>query len=68
MTIHARKGRSMGWNYAGIGVIVLGLVVAVAVMASGRFEVEFRGVRALMSIAAAGAVLAIVALLVRRGR
>jgi hypothetical protein len=39
MTIHRRRGGGMGWSYLGLGLLVTAFLVALALVASGAFDV-----------------------------
>jgi hypothetical protein len=66
MTIHARKGRSMGWNYAGIALLVALILVALALVAGGRFGIELDATRSVLALGALLLVFGALALAMRR--
>ena len=66
MTIHREKQRSLGWNYLGIGVVVALIVMAVALVGSGMFELELSAWRPLGYLAGLALVFGLIMLAQRR--
>lgn len=64
MTIHKRRGSGYGLYRLGIGVGLIGLVLVVVLGASGRLTIDWT--RTVLSVGAALAVLAVIALISRR--
>ena len=66
MTIHRSTRRSMGWNYAGIAIVLIGLAIALIVVASGAFSVKLNFWRPVLYVGATALVMLVVVRATRR--